>query len=133
MALSRDALRSHGSQDAPGALGPDATLNIMFPPGQTGLDNIEMVMLVPETAGAHDCQALAQTRASNRLYSLFIPKKGLRAGHAYTVVVSDAMGDQFEVGHIKLSGAAAQHITINAPMLTPGSPHYVRPASLPPG
>jgi hypothetical protein len=49
MALSQHALRSHEGQGGYGyvAPGPDVTLNIIFPDSQTGLDNIEMVDLVP--------------------------------------------------------------------------------------
>ena len=128
-ALSEDALQSHNGYPGQGAIGPDVTLHIMFPSQQTGLSNIEMVMLVPERPGAHNCQALAQEKSRTELYSLFIPKKDIRAGMLYDVVVSDAMGDQFIVGRINVSGASAQDFIINAPQLMPGSPHYNGPAS----
>ncbi|MDE2463480.1 MAG: PDZ domain-containing protein [Alphaproteobacteria bacterium] len=128
-ALSEDALRSHNGGRGQSPNGRDVTLHIMFPSQQTGLSNIEMVMLVPEGPGAHDCQALAQEKSQTELYSLFIPKKDVRAGMLYDVVVSDAMGDQFAVGRIRVSGAAAQDFTVDAPELTPGSPHYQGPGS----
>ncbi len=128
-ALSKAALQSHDGSSAPGANGPEVTLHIMFPSQQTGLSNIEMVMLVPEQRGAHGCQALAQEKSRTELYSLFIPKKDVRAGRLYDVVLSDAMGDQFIVGRISVSDAPAQDFTLNAPQLTPGSLHYQGPAS----
>ena len=128
-ALSKQALQSHNGYPGQAANGPDVTLHIIFPSQQTGLSNIEMVMLVPERPGAHDCQALAQEKSRNELYSLFIPKKDVRAGMLYDVVASDAMGDQFIVGRVSVSGAPTQDFIINAPQLTPGSPHYQGPAS----
>jgi hypothetical protein len=128
-ALSNDALHRHAAFGAPGRNGPDVTLHIMFPSQQTGLSNITMVMLVPEQPGAHGCQALAQEKSRTELYSLFIPKKDVRAGRLYDVVLSDAMGDQFIVGRISVASAPAQDFTLNAPQLTPGSPHYQGPLS----
>lgn len=124
--LSQDALRRHQGQGAHGstASGPDLSLNIIFPGDQTGLDNIETVELVPEGGGAHMCEALAQSKASNRLFSVFIPSKGVEADRRYIVVVSDAVGDKYEVGHIAVSGSRTQSLTVHAPLLTPSSPTF---------
>ena len=126
LSLSQDALRRHQGQGAAGstASGPDVSLNIVFPGSQTGLDNIETVELVPEGGGAHMCEALAQSKASNRLYSVFIPSKGVAANQRYIVVVSDAVGDKYEVGHIAVSGGRNQSFTVYAPLLTPSSPTF---------
>ena len=125
MSLSQDALRRHQGQGAAhGAAGPDLSLNIVFPSRQTGLDNIETVELVPEGGGAHMCEALAQSKASNRLLSIFIPNKGVEPNQRYIVVVSDAVGDKYEVGHIAVSGGRSQSFTVHAPLLTPNSPTF---------
>ena len=125
LSLSQDALRraAHG-QGASSAAGPDLSLNILFPGNQTGLDNIETVDLVPEGGGAHMCEALAQSKASNLLFSLFIPSKGVEPNRRYIVVVSDAVGDKYEVGHIAVAGGREQSFTIHAPLLTPNSPTF---------
>ena len=124
-ALSQDALQSH--QGGGGGGGPEVDLRIVFPSQQTGLSNIEMTMLEPRDAGAHQCEAIAVKSGGNVISASFIPKKDVRPGHVYDVVVSDSMGDEFAVGRIRVGAGSPQAYRIDAPLLTPGSPRYTPP------
>ncbi|MDE2571938.1 MAG: PDZ domain-containing protein [bacterium] len=125
-ALSQDALQSHRS-GATGS-GPEVDLRIVFPSEQTGLDNITMAMLEPRETGAHKCEAIAVKNGANVLSVSFVPKKDVRPGHTYDVVVSDSMGDLFAVGRIRVGSGSPQSYTIDAPLLTPNSPRYTAPS-----
>lgn len=129
-ALSQSASQSHHA-GAPGQ-GPEVDLRIVFPSEQTGLDNIEMTMLEPRDAGAHQCESIAVKSGGNVISASFIPKKDARPGHVYDVVVSDSMGDLYAVGRIRVGTASQQSYTIQAPLLMPNSPRYTPPSVLPP-
>ncbi len=130
-AVAEDALRRYGVMPDTGR-GPEVDVRLVFPSTQTGLDNIEMTMLEPVGAGAHECMAIAVKAGGTVIESYFHASKDARPGHAYDVVVSDSMGDKFFVGRIIVSREARQQYTIEAPLLTPGSPHYTGPQSAPP-
>ncbi|HVA36558.1 MAG TPA: PDZ domain-containing protein [Candidatus Dormibacteraeota bacterium] len=126
-ALSQDALQSHGA----GANGntPEVDLRLAFPSAQTGLDNIMTVLLEPLDGGAHQCESIAVKNGTEVISATFIPKKDVRPGHVYDVVVSDSMGDKYAVGRIRVGAGSPQAYTINAPLLTPSSPRYTGPST----
>lgn len=128
--LARAALAQYGIVPDVGH-GPEVDVRLVFPSTQTGLDNVEMTMLEPVSSGAHECMAIAVKTSDTTIESYFHAKKDARPGHLYDVVVSDSMGDKFWVGRILVSREAVQKYVINAPMLTPGSPHYGGPNSAP--
>lgn len=128
--LARAALKQYGILPDRGH-GPEVDVRLQFPTSQTGLDNIEMVMLEPVGSGAHECMSIAVKRSSNVIEAYFHSKKDARPGKLYDVVVSDAMGDKFWTGRILVSRQNVQRDVINAPLLTPGSPHYKGPQSAP--
>ncbi|HVA36556.1 MAG TPA: PDZ domain-containing protein, partial [Candidatus Dormibacteraeota bacterium] len=124
--LSQDALQSHNGAGG-GGNGPEVDLQIVFPTAQTGISNIMVTMLEPLDAGAHECEAIAVKNGTNVISASFIPKKDVRPGHVYDVVVSDSMGDKYAVGRIRVGAGSPQAYRINAPLLTPSSPTYAPP------
>lgn len=129
--LATDALNAHRHLPERGR-SPYVNLRIAFPASQTGLDNIMMVQLVPIGSGAHQCESIAVQAGPQLLHALYIPKKGVRPGYSYDVVVSDSMGDRFLVGRVAITSQASQSFVVRAPLLTPGSPHYAGPQAAPP-
>lgn len=136
-ALMQDALKhAHDGRNAAAASsGPEVDLHITFPRNQTGLDNINMILLVPTGAGAHQCEALAQVRG-NTIFSIFIARKDVRPGHTYIVAASDARDDNYPIGRIHIGPGRQQSFNISAPLLTPNSPRLqagqaVQPATAP--
>lgn len=127
-ALSQHALESHRNTGRAAGQGPNVNLNIVFPGDQTGLENIEAVMLVPRGGGAHEAEAIAQHPSEQTLYAVFIASKGVAPNHSYDVVVSDARGDKYLVGEVRVGKGGRQDFTLRAPLLMPDSPLYNGPA-----
>lgn len=127
-ALARAALKSHGIVPR-SAAGPEVDLQIVFPPGQTGLDNLETADLIPLTAGAHQAEGLVIQRGGTAVGVSFQTFKDVRRGATYDVVVNDAAHDSYRVGRVTIGNASPQTFTIHAPLLGPNSPTYRKPAA----
>ena len=127
-ALARAALKSHGIVPR-SAAGPEVDLRIVFPAGQTGLDNLETADLIPVSGGAHQAEGLVIQRGGSTVGVTFQSFKDVRAGATYDVVVNDAAHDSYRVGRITIGSANPQAFTIRAPLLGPNSPTYRKPAA----
>jgi hypothetical protein len=123
---SRRALMEHNLGRGPTTRGKGVpvAVQIVFPPSQTGIDNLMVVTLLPENKGAHSAMAIA-VHNGRTIDGTFIRRKGVRGGHSYIVTVDDSMGDRYPIGRIYVrAGEGRQAFRIMAPLLTPNSPHY---------
>jgi hypothetical protein len=113
--------RNLGGRDAAGGTGREVDLRIVFPAAQKGLGNIMQVLLVPEGGGAPEVSGLASfDKAGHAITTGFAPRKQVRAGHTYAVVLVDARSGTYgPVGRITVGPAARQAFKIEAPMLGP--------------
>lgn len=127
-ALARAALKSHGIAPR-SAAGPEVDLRIVFPVGQTGLDNLETADLIPVSGGAHQAEGLVIQHGSSTVGVTFQTFKDVRPGATYDVVVNDAAHDSYRVGRITVGSANPQTFTIHAPLLGPSSPTYRKPVA----
>lgn len=122
-ALARAALKSHGISPRSGS-GPEVDLRIVFPAGQTGLENLETADLKPIDGGAHDAEGLVIQRGGTTVGVTFQTFKDVRPGHTYDVIVNDAAHDSYRVGRITVGAANPQAFTLKAPLLGPSTPTY---------
>ncbi len=111
--------RNLGGGDAATGPGPEVDLMIVFPASQRGLGNVMHVMLLPEDGGAHEVSGLASfDRAHNAITTTFAPRKDVKAGHVYSVVLTDARRNKYPVGRIEVAAdGAVQRFKLSAPLL----------------
>lgn len=128
-ALARAALKSHGISTRSTGSGPEVDLRIVFPPGQTGLDNLETADLKPVDGGAHEAEGLVIQHGGTTVGVTFQTFKDVRPGHTYDVIVNDAAHDSYRVGRITVGSASPQAFTVRAPLLGPSTPTYNPPRS----
>ncbi len=116
-AAVQHALEQRNGGDQGAGSGAQVDVHVSFPAEQRGIANITTVSLQPKDEGAHSALTLAVfDRQTNAINATFIPKKDVKPGHSYGVVLQDARGGKYPIGEIRVD-KSGQKFELASPLL----------------